>query len=130
VLVIPFLLGLQNTNNSLEKEQSLCPLKMATGFPCPSCGITKSIVYFYDGNILKSISYHILGPIVVPFCVFLILLLLVEIKTGNVYFNKWFYNKKAAYFLAGFLIIYHSIRLIFFIRENSLDSILEQSIWR
>jgi hypothetical protein len=130
VLVIPFLLGLQNTNNSLEKEQSLCPLKMATGFPCPSCGITKSIVYFYDGNILKSISYHILGPIVVPFCVFLILLLLVEIKTGNVYFNKWFYNKKAACFLAGFLIIYHSIRLIFFIRENSLDSILEQSIWR
>lgn len=127
---MPFILWLQNSDNSLEKEQSFCPLKATTGFPCPSCGITKSIVYFYDGNIVKSLSYHLFGPLVVGFCVFIIVLFFVEIRTKKVYFQKWFFNKKLAYFLAIFLIVYHIIRLVIFINENSWDSIVQQSIWK
>ena len=129
-LVIPFVLWLQNSSNSLDNEQSFCPLKATTGFPCPSCGITKSIVYFYDGNLLKSLSFHLFGPLVVGFCIFMIVLFLVEIKTKKTYFRKWFYNRKLAYYLAVFLIGYHIIRLILFVQENSWDDIVQQSIWK
>lgn len=102
---------------------------MATGFPCPSCGITKSLVYFYQGDIQTSIYYHILGPAVVFFCVFTIALLFIEIKTKKEYFNQYFYSRKLAYGLAISLGVYHIIRLIYFIQEHTFSEILKESIW-
>ena len=121
---------LNNDDNHLKNEQSLCPVKMLTGFPCPSCGITKSIVSFYQGNVLESIAYHILGPAVVFFCVFTIVLLLVELKTKKEYFNHYLYNKKTAYGLAVFLGLYHIVRLFFFIQNHTFQEILKESIWK
>ncbi|MGK4566332.1 DUF2752 domain-containing protein [Flavobacterium sp. 3HN19-14] len=60
-LAVPFFLMLFNHDNHLETAQSLCPFKMLTGFPCPGCGITKSMVYFYSGDLSKSLHYHVLG---------------------------------------------------------------------
>jgi hypothetical protein len=71
--MIPFLLWLKNENNSLEYEQSFCTIKLFTGLPCPTCGMTKSIVYFYDGNFKKSLDYHLFGPFLVIFCIFFII---------------------------------------------------------
>lgn len=103
---------------------------MLTGFPCPGCGITKSLVYFYEGDILKSLSYHVLGPFVIAFCIITIAVLITELVTKKEYFNKWLYNKKLAYGLGIFLAVYHLGRLIYFIYSNSWDSIVQQSIWR
>lgn len=128
--MIPFFLMLHNDDNHLKNEQSLCPVKMLTGFPCPSCGITKSIVSFYQGNVLESIAYHVLGPAVVFFCVFTIVLLLVELKTKKEYFNHYLYNKKTAYGLAVFLGLYHIVRLFFFIQNHTFQEILRESIWK
>lgn len=129
-LVIPFFLMLNNQDNHLERAQSLCPFKMLTGFPCPGCGITKSLVYFYEGNFEKSISYHILGPFVILFCIAMILLLIVELITKRDYCSVLFFNKKLAYGLGFFLGFYHFIRIIIFISHNSFDDILQQSIWK
>ena len=119
-----------NDNNHLETDQSLCPFKMLTGFPCPGCGITKSIVYFYEGDVLKSVSFHILGPFVVLFCMALIIILTAELYTSKNYFNSVFYNRKLAGYLAVFLVVYHCIKLFIFIKNNNLDSILKESIWK
>ena len=129
-LMIPFFLLFFNQNNHLETDQSLCPLKMLTGLPCPGCGITKSLVYFYEGDLQKSLYYHILGPFVVAFCIATIVVLTTEIKTKKEYFNTLLFNKKLAYGLAIFLATYHFIRIIYFIKNNSIDDILRQSIWR
>lgn len=129
-LLVPFFLMFFNGNNHLETDQSLCPFKMITGFPCPGCGITKSLVYFYEGDFYKSISYHILGPFVIVFCIIAILVLTTELITKKECFNAVLYNKKLAYGLGFFLIVYHFIRLAFFIKNHSLDSILKESIWR
>ncbi|MBL0258363.1 MAG: DUF2752 domain-containing protein [Bacteroidetes bacterium] len=59
-LLIPAIILLLNPH--LEGDQSLCPFKMLTGFPCPGCGLTKSMVFFYEGDWNKSLSYHIFGP--------------------------------------------------------------------
>jgi hypothetical protein len=129
-LMIPFFLIFFNQDNHLETDQSLCPFKMLTGFPCPGCGITKSLVYFYEGDILKSLYYHILGPFVIAFCIVTIVVLTTELITKKEYFNKLLFNKKLAYGLGIFLATYHLIRIIYFIKNNSIDEILRQSIWR
>ena len=129
-LMVPFLLLFFNHNNHLETDQSLCPLKMLTGFPCPGCGITKSLVYFYEGDLQKSLYYNIFGPLVIAFCVATIVVLTAELITKKEYFNNLLFNKKLAYGLGIFLATYHFIRIIYFIRNNSIDDILHQSIWR
>ena len=129
-LIIPFFLMLHNQNNNLETDQSLCPFKMLTGFPCPGCGITKSLVYFYEGDLYKSIGYHVLGPFVVLFCLVTILVLATELITKKEYFNEILYNRKLAYFLACFLIFYQIVRITYFIENNTFDSILKESIWK
>ncbi len=129
-LMIPFFLLFFNQSNHLKTDQSLCPLKMLSGFPCPGCGITKSIVYFYEGDLYKSLYYHILGPFVIVFCIVTIAVLSTELITKKEYFNQLLFNKKLAYGLAIFLATYHFIRIIYFIRNNSIDDILQESIWR
>lgn len=128
-LIVPFFLMLNNHNNHLESDQSFCPFKMISGFPCPGCGITKSLVYFYQGDLYKSISYHILGPFVIAFCWMTIIVLVTELITKKEYFTRLMYNRKLAYSLAYFLAFYHFIRLILFIKNNSVDDIMHQSIW-
>jgi hypothetical protein len=129
-LMVPFFLMFFNAGNHLETDQSLCPLKMLTGFPCPGCGITKSLVYFYEGDLQKSVYYHILGPLVIAFCVVTIVVLSTELMTKKEYFNKLLFNKKLGYGLVLFLATYHLIRIIYFVKNNSIDAILHQSIWR
>jgi hypothetical protein len=120
---------LHNGNNHLETEQSFCPFKMLVGFPCPGCGITKSLVYFYQGDLYKSLGYHILGPFVIFFCVMTIIVLITEIFTKKEYFNSLLYNKKLTYGLAVFLVVYHIIRLVYFVESNTYEDILHQSVW-
>jgi Protein of unknown function (DUF2752) len=120
---------LQNSNHHLQTDQSYCPFKMLTGFPCPGCGITKSLVYFYQGDIYKSLSYHIFGPFVIAFCILTIAVLTTELIAKKEYFNNLLYNRKLAILLGILLGIYHATRLVYFIYENSWQSILQQSIW-
>jgi len=129
-LVVPYFLLLNNSSHHLETDQSLCPFKMLTGFPCPGCGITKSLVFFYEGDIYKSFCYHILGPFVIAFALLTIVVLSTELISKKEYFTKWLYSRKLAYALAIFLGLYHFIRLIYFIQANSWHSIMQQSIWR
>ena len=121
---------LNDADNHLETAQSLCPLKMLTGFPCPGCGITKSLVYFYEGDLLRSLTFHLFGPFVILLSLATIVVLTTELITKKEYFNAYLYNRKMAYFLAAILVVYHIIRLVYFIKTNDFDSILKQSIWR
>ena len=129
-LAIPYFLMLHNVNGHIESEQSLCPFKMLTGFPCPGCGITKSLIFFYEGDFLKSIQYHLFGPITVLFCIATIATLTVSLFTNKRYFENILFNMKLAYTLGIILATYHSIRLILFVYSHSIDDILRESIWR
>jgi hypothetical protein len=129
VLIIPFLIYYNNSGN-LENEQSFCPFKMLTGFPCPGCGITKSMVFFYDGDIYKSFYFHLFGPFVVLLCVFLLIKFTIEFfKNKEILPISYQKRKKIAYIIAAILILYHLIRVIYFISINGFDDILKESIW-
>ena len=129
VLIIPFFIHITN-NGNLESEQSFCPFKMLTGFPCPGCGITKSVVYFYDGNLLKSIMFHLFGPFVIILSVYFLIKLSLELYYNKPFFANTFDKKKWTYIFVVLLIVYHLIRIVFFVKNNSWDSILKESIWR
>ena len=129
-LAIPYILMLQNEHNHIETAQSLCPFKMLTGFPCPGCGITKSLVFLYKGEFLESIYYHIFGPVTFLFCIAAIAILVLELMTKRDYFNNVLYSKKIAYLLGSTLVIYHLGRIIYFVSVNDFSEILKESIWR
>ena len=129
VLIIPFFILLTN-NGSLESEQSFCPFKMLTGFPCPGCGITKSLVYIYEGDLLKSITFHLFGPVVLVLSIYFLIKLSLELYYKKPFFENTFNKKKWTYVFVALLIVYHLIRIVFFIKNNSWDAILKESIWR
>ena len=129
-LAIPYFIMMYNVGKALETKQSFCPFKMLTGFPCPGCGITKSLICVYEGNIYKSLYYHLFGPLTFFFCIAVILTLSTELITKKQYFRNIFYSKKLAYFLGISLAVYHIIRLVYFIHNNTFDEILRQSIWK
>jgi hydrogenase-4 membrane subunit HyfE len=128
-LVVPLIILLFG-NEDIAHKQSFCPFKMLTGFPCPGCGITKSIIAVYQGNLMESFNYHIFGLFVVIVCAFLIPLLIYEIISGKEYFNNLFYSRKIAVCLAVILILYHFIRLVVFIKTHSWSEIVVESIWK
>jgi type IV secretory pathway VirB2 component (pilin) len=127
-LVVPFFIWQHDAN--VESAQSLCPFKMATGLPCPGCGITKSFISIYQGDWLKSLSYHLFGPLAFVLSFIVILVLSIEIFSGKKYFRWLVYNKKLAWGLAIVLMIYHFTRLIVFLSSHSFDQILKESIWK
>ena len=129
MLAVPFFIML-SSHEHIETEQSLCPFKMVTGFPCPGCGITKSIIFFYQGDLLKSLEYHVLGPFVPIASIIAILVLLAELVTQKNYFSSILYSTKLAYALAILLGTYHSIRLVTFISTHTVQQILTESIWQ
>ncbi|RRJ93955.1 DUF2752 domain-containing protein [Flavobacterium macacae] len=129
-LVIPFFLMLHNDHDHLQTDQSLCPFKMLTGFPCPGCGITKSLVYLYEGDVAKSFSYHLFGPFAFVFCIVVVITLTAELISGKEYFNSIFYSKKIAYFLGIILVSYHLGRLVYFVKDHTSEEIIKESIWR
>jgi hypothetical protein len=127
-LVIPAIILWVNPH--IEGDQSLCPFKLLTGFPCPGCGLTKSMIFFYEGDLSRSLSYHLFGPAFVFFCLLAIVTLSVELFTRKEYFKKYLYNMNLAY-TAGFLLgSYHLVRLVMFVMNHSMTDILRESVWK
>jgi hypothetical protein len=129
-LAIPFFIHLTNSGEHLETAQSFCPFKMLTGMPCPGCGITKSLVFLYEGDFANSFYHHIFGIPAFVFCVGLLVLLPTELATGKDYFTKTFYSRKLTWALAITLFGYHLVRLGFFLSDHTFEEVIRQSIWR
>ena len=130
VLLVPYVLYRIKGIGSIANEQSVCPFKMLTGFPCPGCGITKSLMFLYAGEWQHSISFHLFGPLVWLGAFMIFGWILLELVTGNSYRMSLLYNSKLAYGLAIALAGYHLVRLFVFVREHNFDSILRESIWK
>ena len=41
-----------------------CPLRLWTTLPCPTCGLGRSLVYFWSGRWVKAWNTHFLAPFV------------------------------------------------------------------
>jgi hypothetical protein len=54
--------NLLHTENQ-EASSTICLIKNVTGMPCPSCGITRSVLAILDGNFMQAILINPLGAI-------------------------------------------------------------------
>jgi hypothetical protein len=45
----------------VEHGPVMCPFRLMTGIPCPSCGLTRSWVFFMHGDLAQSLHYHVFG---------------------------------------------------------------------
>lgn len=130
ILLIPLIIYFTSNLTELVSSQSYCPVKLLTGFPCPGCGITKSLVFIYSGDLKKSFEFHLFGPFLFLLCIISIIILILEIVLNQEFFNSIIYNRKLAIYLGVLFGGYHIIRLIEFVKNSNIDYILKQSIWR
>ena len=64
LMLLPIFLSIpNNTTNKFYKiiRPPNCVVKSTTGHYCSTCGLTRSIIALYSGNIQKSKAYHPLG---------------------------------------------------------------------
>jgi hypothetical protein len=57
-------------SNDFQNGPILCPVRLFFGYPCPMCGLTRSLGALSRGQILKSLHFNPFG-IVFSFCAFI-----------------------------------------------------------
>ncbi len=50
--------------------RAFCPLVIATGFPCPACGMTRAILALARGQFVRSFYLHPMAPFVLLFALY------------------------------------------------------------
>ena len=45
-------------------KQIICPIKLTTGIPCPSCGSTRSVLNLLDGDLIAALQTNPLGLVI------------------------------------------------------------------
>ena len=90
-----------------------CPIRHATGVPCPSCFLTRSICASLGGDFLNAFKIHLFGP---PLAIFLVMWSILSLKRKKLLII----NFKRKFFFIGFLffLIYWAYRIfMYFILE-------------
>jgi heme A synthase len=77
VVVIVAALLVANSDGSLSPRSVpslrfpvICPLRRFFGIPCPTCGMTRSVVHLVQGRPLDSFAAHRLGPLMLAIILF------------------------------------------------------------
>lgn len=85
-----------NLSNYTDTHQfRMCLIKNITNIPCPSCGVTRSVLSFFHGNFLQSLYWNPLGLIIVLILCVLPEWILFDIVTGKDSLLKFYYGFEA-----------------------------------
>ncbi|MVZ66297.1 DUF2752 domain-containing protein [Sphingobacterium sp. DK4209] len=69
-------------------DATLCPIKQVTGYPCPSCGTTRSVKSLLQGDINQALLINPLGLVAVLIAVGIILLMSIDLIFRKDYFFR------------------------------------------
>ena len=83
-----------------------CPIRHATGVPCPSCFLTRSICASLGGDFSNAFKIHLFGP---PFAIFLIIWSILSLRRKSLL--KINFKSKFFYIGFSFFLIYWIYRL-------------------
>ena len=73
ILSLPFWIN-PNSQNLLT-----CSFKEMSGYPCPTCGMSRSFYSLTHFNLSQALDYHLMGPVVYFSLMFLTFLFTVEL---------------------------------------------------
>jgi hypothetical protein len=91
-----------------------CPFFKSTGIPCPSCGLTRSLISLSQGEITNSLQYHSFGLILTAIATVTIPYVLTELILNKKFSNpllKRFVNRPSQWLLGIFFLSYYFYRL-------------------
>lgn len=73
--------------HELALAPSVCIFKQVTGIPCPSCGSTRSVLSFLDGDFFNALIWNPFGIIIILFLLITPFWLLFDLlkKTDSLY---------------------------------------------
>ncbi len=71
------------TGEPLPNGPVLCPFRLATGVPCPFCGLTRSVVSAGQGRLVLSLDFHVLGPAMLALAAVLLPLSVAAVVSGK-----------------------------------------------
>jgi len=99
--------GLQRLGFDFGRLFNPCGFKQRTGWPCPACGMTTSVLAFARGDVVASFRAQ---PAAAFLCGLLVGIAFLAFLTaaGGVYFtvfDRFFHEVKVRYLLAGLLVI-------------------------
>jgi hypothetical protein len=98
----------------LNQEFWNCPFFKFTGIPCPSCGLTRSLISLSQGDITSSLQYDSFGVILTAIATVTIPYLLTELILNKNLFNpflKIFISRPSQWLLGIFFLSYYFYRL-------------------
>lgn len=67
---------------------TLCPVKLVTGYPCPSCGTTRSISALFNGQVKDAFMINPLGIVSSIIIMAVLVLMLLDLVTKRDYYYK------------------------------------------
>jgi hypothetical protein len=91
-----------------------CPFFKSTGIPCPSCGLTRSLISLSQGEITNSLQYHSFGLVLTAIATVTIPYVLTELILNKRFSNpllKRFVNRSSQWLLGIFFLSYYFYRL-------------------
>lgn len=110
ILAIPLIIGLLDPD--IVNKESLCPVMRFYHIPCPGCGLTKSFILLYRGDLATSIYFHPFGIIIVCVLCLLLLLAVIDWIGNNNLFDKVIELTTFWQFLTILFAIQYIIRII------------------
>lgn len=93
-----------------------CPLRCATGLPCPGCGLTRGAVALARGEWAESLTAHAFAPVLMVFlaaCAFAALLPRRQRETFAGLAERVERRTRASVFLLAAFLLYWSARVLF-----------------
>lgn len=74
---------------------SVCPVKLISGYPCPSCGSTRSIHLLLEGRFVDAVLLNPLGLVSFSLFITVVLVLLMDtVMKSDIYYQAYQYVGK------------------------------------
>lgn len=133
-LMLAPLIGASLYNRGLRLPGLVCPLRHWTGIPCPTCGLTRSLMAVVRGDWEQAVMQHLFGPVLFIVLVFGVVQLAIELTSGR--HVKMFYHPLVRQFgrdrryglgALGCLLGYYLLRLSYWSSTGELAQAIGQS---
>lgn len=115
---IPVILSVVMTTNGVtsllgsRQFNNICIFKMATGYKCPACGMTRSFIYMGHLDFINALKLNFAAALLFLFCIFQIPYRLARIFVANIR-----YQHILNVFQAVFLVVIGVADSVFFIGQ-------------
>ena len=81
----------------------ICIFYNAFKIPCPGCGLTRSFIYIFKGDLTSSFRYNILG---IPIFIMSIIYFIFLIAEKDLYIHNFFRKHKIIFFIISMTLLF------------------------